>query len=290
MSTRGKNIPNTGPARPAPKRIAAPPVYRPSPTPLVLQAKSARSGGLQPATSSNTKKTPVAPPVYHPQPVTKVMQAKISTIQRRSAPGIKVVNTRAPLPVNQKWPNSRTIQRAEEEVPVEAQVAAAVEEKKEIALPAEPLLEEKEGRKGKAAKAMDWTKFVMIGLPSEKHILELMSTSKHVGGAKKVSVVELAVAQDAVKKIGEHVSAHGWVSGPGFVFEWKAAHQCWIVTYKENEWVTHTNTGQLWPLCGKDVFTPIGITGAEIKKFIKQWQSSKERRPRAHMGKKVELR
>jgi hypothetical protein len=54
-------------------RPVAPPVYRPQPTPLVLQRKGALVG--QPPAAA-AKLPPPAPPVYRPQPVPKVLQTK----------------------------------------------------------------------------------------------------------------------------------------------------------------------------------------------------------------------
>ncbi|MDQ3742879.1 MAG: hypothetical protein M3444_00565 [Acidobacteriota bacterium] len=52
-----------------PTRPQPPPVYRPQPTPKVLQPKAA---------APQAGKTPAAPPVYRPQPVPKVLQAKMA--------------------------------------------------------------------------------------------------------------------------------------------------------------------------------------------------------------------
>src|SRR5688500_5350248 len=59
------------------KRAApvAPPVYRPQPTPKVLQRKAAVAGGAE-------GQAPVAPPVYRPQPAPKVLQPKPAEGQR----------------------------------------------------------------------------------------------------------------------------------------------------------------------------------------------------------------
>lgn len=64
-------------AMPQAKRLpAAPPVYRPQPTPKVLQSKAAQS--QPPASNSKIKpKLPIAPPVYRPQPTPKVLQSKM---------------------------------------------------------------------------------------------------------------------------------------------------------------------------------------------------------------------
>lgn len=60
-------------------RRAAPPVYRPNPTPTVLQAKM--SAGQQPQTAPTNRATQ-APSVYRPQPVPRVLQLKAATGQQ----------------------------------------------------------------------------------------------------------------------------------------------------------------------------------------------------------------
>lgn len=55
------------------KTPVAPPVYRPQPTPKVLQLKKAQPTT---ATTAAVRKQPVAPPVYRPQPTPKVLQRK----------------------------------------------------------------------------------------------------------------------------------------------------------------------------------------------------------------------
>jgi hypothetical protein len=57
---------------------------------------------------------PVAPPVYRPQPTPKVLQCKSALV-------------RPPLPVNQKWPGTRTIQRAAAVIAVEEKKPDAAE-------------------------------------------------------------------------------------------------------------------------------------------------------------------
>lgn len=65
MSTRGKTP-------------AAPPVYRPQPTPRVLQQKLHPSRQLapQPKPAPQAKTAPAAPPVYRPQPTPRALQLK----------------------------------------------------------------------------------------------------------------------------------------------------------------------------------------------------------------------
>ena len=81
------------PAR-IPQRFNRQPGHAPQIRPLVAQLKT--------GVSAQQIKQPVAPPVYRPQPTPKVLQCK------SALPG----NFRPPLPVQQKWPSTRTIQRA----------------------------------------------------------------------------------------------------------------------------------------------------------------------------------
>ena len=75
MNTNQKSTPARG-AKPALKRqTVRPPVYRPQPTPVVLQRKMA-SASVPRVQSSGSHGQPVAPPVYRPQ-TKKVAQPKI---------------------------------------------------------------------------------------------------------------------------------------------------------------------------------------------------------------------
>lgn len=65
------------------KSPVAPPVYRPQPTPKVLQTKRS---AVQ-TQVARPLRTPVAPPVYRPQPVPKVLQAKSSSVALRPHSG-----------------------------------------------------------------------------------------------------------------------------------------------------------------------------------------------------------
>ena len=56
----------------------APPVYRPQPTPTVLQRKTIENHRFE---STQGRPRPVAPPVYSPQPTPKVLQTKKSAFQ-----------------------------------------------------------------------------------------------------------------------------------------------------------------------------------------------------------------
>jgi hypothetical protein len=76
------------------KQPVAPAVYRPQPTPKVLQTKMnvAKQPGNQPFARSNT--TPAAPPVYRPQPVPKVLQTKAA-----ATPPSRAGQTSRPPPI-----------------------------------------------------------------------------------------------------------------------------------------------------------------------------------------------
>lgn len=62
----------------------APPVYRPLPTPTVLQTKSAVHHELI-SPSAGVSRWPAAPPAYRPQPVPKVLQTKRASGQARQS-------------------------------------------------------------------------------------------------------------------------------------------------------------------------------------------------------------
>ncbi len=69
--------------------MKAPPVYRPQPTPKVLQKKSL---ALAPKINSGTNAAPKAPPVYRPQPVPTVLQRKLTSHNGRvTSTSIQVV-------------------------------------------------------------------------------------------------------------------------------------------------------------------------------------------------------
>ena len=238
---------------------AAPPVYRPCPTPVVLQRKTTLPGRLPHATPPDARRTPVAPPVYRPQSVPKVMQAKVAVVQPRSSSGTRVstqIKISAPsvraftplVPVNQKWPGvSRTIQRAAEEEfkPAEASEQAIAElvaaDLAEVEAPpppggaaAMPAHDEKKDRKTKASEEMVWSDATLISKPSRKHILEEL-TAGDITATTKVSVVRLTVAEAARSAIQAHVKANGWKSGPGIKIEWVDADSCYKITYLGNE-------------------------------------------------------
>jgi hypothetical protein len=177
-----------------------------------------------------------------------------------------------PLFKNQTWAGARTIQRAE------AQAVAPVEEP--------PPPEEKGDRKQKQAAAMKWNEFVAVTQPAPKHILEAMKMSD-VGEGKLVSVVERAVMLKAVTDIGGHVKAKGWVSGmvgaEQITIEWLDGEKCYKVTYLGNQWKTHVSSGQLWPYCGPDIFSPelepVRPSVKNLKTYIGNWKGGKGRPP-----------
>jgi len=90
---------------------------------------------LKTSMSSPQVREPIAPPAYRPQPTPKVLQCKSALVQR-------------PVPVTQKWPGTRTIQRSA------LAVTAPVDDKKDEAKP-DPVLLLREQLKAakKAAKA-----------------------------------------------------------------------------------------------------------------------------------------
>ena len=130
-----------------------------------------------------------------------------------------------------------------------------------------------------AIPKMDWNEFVNITMPSRKHILELMNASD-ANGKMKISVVEQAVADEAVKAIGAHVKAHGFTSSDDITFV--KAGNCWDIIYKGNHWMTHDTSGQLWPLKGPDIFSPPN-DGKDMRSHIKKWKGNKLNRPKVHM-------
>lgn len=79
---------------------AAPPVYRPQPTPAVLQRKEpagrpqVRATQTPPHAASNVTRRPAAPPVYRPQSAPKVLQAK-PALPRADAPSAPKAGPRA---------------------------------------------------------------------------------------------------------------------------------------------------------------------------------------------------
>ena len=115
-------------------------------------------------------------------------------------------------------------------------------------------------------------------MPATKHILEQMNLND-ANGKKKCSVVTKQVAEEAVKAIGDRVKAHGWTNGDGIVFEPVAAGG-FKITYDGNEWMTHVDSGQLWPLKGDDIFSP---PAKDVREYIKQWKS-RGIKPDQYMG------
>lgn len=97
-STRATAAPNA----PRATTPAAPPVYRPQPTPAVLQRKEPpgrpplRANQTTTPAAANAARRPAAPPVYRPQPAPKVLQAK-PALPQAAAPRAATVKPSAAL-------------------------------------------------------------------------------------------------------------------------------------------------------------------------------------------------
>lgn len=79
----GGTPPQSSPLVPKP---VAPPVYRPQPTPKILQTKTATGRQPQPQQQpAPVRNTPAPPPVYRPQPAPKVLQPKSAGGARAAA-------------------------------------------------------------------------------------------------------------------------------------------------------------------------------------------------------------
>ena len=102
MNSTKKNLPGTKIIPQPFNRLTG---HAPQIRPVVAQLKTV------------TSPRPVAPPVYRPQPTPKVLQCKRAS--------------HAPLPVNQKWTNTQTIQRA-------ATVVGAEDKKVEVEAKPDP--------------------------------------------------------------------------------------------------------------------------------------------------------
>ncbi len=97
--------PTLGPRPPQWKPPAAPPAYRPQPTPKVLQAKTQTQ--TPPARQPN--RPPAAPPVYRPQPVPRVLQTKAAVASTPSPRTQPTARPSAP-PVYRPNPAQRCLQ------------------------------------------------------------------------------------------------------------------------------------------------------------------------------------
>jgi len=225
------------------KAAKAPQPYRPQPTPKCLQLKAA-PGQVADQASLN-KQGPAAPPAYRPQPVPKVLQRKTAAVGPLS-------------PASRRLPVTSSIQRA--------------------ISPARPsrVVQRMEVRRG-----MQWSEFTIISMPSPKHILEKMKLVD-ANGSKLISVVEQAVAEDAVQAIGAHVKSKGWQSSEDITMV-KNQDGSWEITYKGNRWMTHTDSGQLWPLSGPDIFSPPN-DGKDMRPHIRRWKGNKLNRPQVYMN------
>jgi hypothetical protein len=91
------------------KRPAAPSVYRPHPTPKVLQTKTATNLNSQ---TAQLKAVPKAPPVYRPQPVPKVLQAKRPDAPRPAASSPRRTPTAPPVYRPQSTPKCLQLKTA----------------------------------------------------------------------------------------------------------------------------------------------------------------------------------
>ncbi len=138
---------------------------------------------------------------------------------------------------------------------------------------------------------MIWNEFVVITMPAPKHILEVMNL-KDANGKMKVSVVQRSVAEEAVKAIQDHVKTHGWEEKTvdGITVKKIEEQKCYKVIYKGNHWMTHASSGQLWPLHGRDIFSPPASAEVkDVKDFIKRWKGSQGKtRPAQYMNYDVE--
>jgi hypothetical protein len=125
------------------------PGHAPQIRPLVAQLKT--------GVTAPQIKQPVAPPVYRPQPTPKVLQCKPASVRV----------FRPPLPVNQKWPSTRTIQRA-------ATVATTpVDDKKADAAAAQALREQRRAQREAEKKAR-----ALIRLQEEKVAAQNLADKK----------------------------------------------------------------------------------------------------------------
>src|SRR5687768_12290623 len=96
------------------KPPVAPPVYRPQPTPKVLQLKNATKP--QPTNAATSaRKQPVPPPVYRPQPTPRVLQQKKPAAppvyRPQAAPKVLQKKTNQPTHAKPATPNPRPMPR-----------------------------------------------------------------------------------------------------------------------------------------------------------------------------------
>lgn len=284
----------------------APPVYRPQPQPKVLQTKMAGGQPSQPKALAgqqpNTlqpRRQPIAPLIYSPHPTPRVLQLKKVGMGAATSP------PSATPPVNRSdhagqalrsgktgdgatRANSQSVlQRSVARFPSNAPKASPglFQQASRVRALASGVVQRAEqypepSRQEKAAANMTWNEFVPVGMPSAKHILEDM-VANDANGKKKVSIVENAVALEAVQKIGEHVKKYGWKSADDITIEWVANDKCFKVTYKQNQWMTHPGSGQLWPLRGPDIFSP--PDKLDVRDYYRKWKSG-GKRPDKYMG------
>lgn len=230
-------------------------------------------------TSVVSRKVVKAPAAYRPQPTPKCLQLKASPGMVMDQPSVKKAGP-TPPPVYRPQPVPKVLQRK----------MASVQSSNPLSLrvPASRVVQRMEARamrQQKAVENMVWDEAVVITMPAPKHILEKMNLID-ANGKKKISVVELAVAQKAVEAIGKHVKAYGWKSHDDITIEKSEDGTCWAVTYEGNVWKTHSNSGQIWPLKGPDIFSPPEDNEDDMRPYIRKWKGNKQNRPPIYMDQK----
>ncbi|HYW69395.1 MAG TPA: hypothetical protein VE961_00075 [Pyrinomonadaceae bacterium] len=278
-----------------PKQPRAPAIYRPQPLQKCLQPKSA--GGLTQSPAAARVVTPSRGGQRLPAPIAAPAKTQ------RTAPFAGNASSAGPA-VNRRQSMTGVLQKKNAIEPVNPRAAAKPSlnrspnldrhgsvgglavNRSRMLTPAPPKLartpmapsrtvqraEEKGSRQEKAAAKMVWNEDVPITRPAPKHVLEEMNASD-AKGKMKCSVVTKAVMEDAVRAIGAHVKQHGWNSAGNITIEWIPAVSCYKITYAGNEWMTHSSSGQIWPLRGTDIFSP--PEGLDVSKMIKKWKGSK---------------
>jgi hypothetical protein len=132
---------NQSTTRQAGVKPVAPPVYRPQPTPQVLQRKTAQ-GPVSPAGAKINPQRPAAPPAYRPQNVPKVLQAKMAAArqpakQTGSAPVPPPVYRPQPAPgvLQQKQAGSQPPPKGTQIKPIPGVPVRAVQMKRDLPVP-----------------------------------------------------------------------------------------------------------------------------------------------------------
>lgn len=217
-------------------------------------------------TPSVLRKAAKAPQAYRPQPTPKCLQLKASRGPAANPAQAKKQGPVAPAAYRPQ-PVPKVLQRKTASVQLSAAPSRASR-----------VVQRMEVRQS----GMVWSEFVIITMPSNKHILEKMKLSD-ANGNMKISVVEQAVAEEAVEAIGKHVKTHGWNSADDITIVKADDGVCWEITYKGNHWMTHSNSGQLWPLRGTDIFSPPN-DGTDMRPHIRKWKGNKQNRPQVYMN------